>query len=315
MSALYKVTATLLNVRRTPGIQPLNIIGKLGQGEIAERVDDEGPDWFHIRTASVEGFAAAKFLELTVAPGAPTPELVRSLAPAAPPAPAPRPAFQPAPANFPRNARAKLTSTEMRHCPLADLPIRPHRDGQSPDNRCAELHQIVADLNVANSARYAPTTQTFCNIYAYDFCFLAGVYLPRVWWTSKALLAMAGGETQPVIYDKTVRELTANDLHRWMGDWGSSFGWRACTSVEDLQSSVNNGGLGAITAQRVDLSRSGHITVVIPENAQHSALRQAASIVAPLQSQAGRTNKPFFASRWWLDLVGQFRATGLWVNE
>ena len=125
---------------------------------------------------------------------------------------------------------------------------------------------------------------------------------------------MAGGEALPVIYDKTVRELTANDLHRWMGDWGAGFGWQPCASVDDLQSRVNGGGLGVITAQRVDLSKSGHITVVLPENPQHAALRPPAGIVAPLQSQAGRTNKPYFASRWWLDLVGQFRATGLWVN-
>ena len=163
MSAIYKVTATMLHVRRTPGIQPLNVIGNLGQGELAERLDDTGPEWFHIRTDSLEGFAAARFLEVTGAPAA---------------APSPRTAFQPVSANFPRNAGAKLSSTSMRHCPLADFTIRPRRTGQAIADRSAELHQIVADLDVANSARYAPVAQTFCNIYAYDFCFLAGIICP-----------------------------------------------------------------------------------------------------------------------------------------
>jgi hypothetical protein len=34
---------------------------------------------------------------------------------------------------------------------------------------------------VESSARYARTpTQTYCNVYVADYCYLAGVYLPRV---------------------------------------------------------------------------------------------------------------------------------------
>ena len=67
---------------------------------------------------------------------------------------------------------------------------------------------------------------TWCNIYATDYCYLAGLYLPRVWWTAKALAAIVQGNTPPVAYDQTVRETRADDLYQWLLDSGAQFGWR-----------------------------------------------------------------------------------------
>jgi hypothetical protein len=125
---------------------------------------------------------------------------------------------------------------------------------------------------------------------------------------------MAAGHPQEVIYDKTVRELTANALHRWLSEWGDDYGWQPCATMEDMQARANAGDVCLITAERMDPSRSGHIVVVLPEVPGHTANRQAGAVIAPLQSQAGRINKAYFTSRWWMDPV-MFRASGFWARK
>jgi hypothetical protein len=301
MSDTYVVNATLLNVRRTPAIEPGNIIGRLGQGQRAVRVGGDGVQWHQIRVDALEGFASARYLQLENVPAA-----------AAAPAGAVAVAVPPQ-VHFPPHGESALGLTARRHVPLASSVPSPRQPGQSDTDRAAQLHAFVSELDVTASLRYLPGTQTYCNIYAYDFCYRAGVYLPRVWWNSKALLALAAGQQPGVIYDKTVRELNANELYRWLADWGDDYGWQRCQTVEEVQLRVNAGSVGVISAQRMDLSRSGHITVVLPEDAQRSALRVPGGIVAPLQSQAGRVNKRYFASRWWND-PQMFRAWGFWAH-
>src|SRR5262245_9719 len=92
----------------------------------------------------------------------------------------------------------------------------------------AGLDAIVRFLNVEASVRYARTTEnTFCNIYAYDYCTLAGVFLPRVWWTGKALDRFAAGEVVPVKYGETIAEVNANGLYEWLREFGPQFGWNS----------------------------------------------------------------------------------------
>jgi hypothetical protein len=80
-------------------------------------------------------------------------------------------------------------------------------------SRAAGLDGIVRYLNVESSIRYARTPDTtYCNIYAHDYCTLSGVYLPRVWWTAKAVDRFAAGGTVPVKYGETVAEVNANGL-------------------------------------------------------------------------------------------------------
>ncbi len=60
---------------------------------------------------------------------------------------------------------------------------QPERKGETAAERCAELTSIIEWLAVdkATHKRYQGARGcTFCNIYAHDYCFLAGVYLPRV---------------------------------------------------------------------------------------------------------------------------------------
>ena len=67
-----------------------------------------------------------------------------------------------------------------------DEPNPPGRQGTTPEELRDELDAIVDYLAVdkPSHVRYQPHDGlTFCNIYAHDYCHLAGVYLPRVWWT------------------------------------------------------------------------------------------------------------------------------------
>jgi hypothetical protein len=303
MAQSFIVTATLLNVRSTPAIMPGNIVGKLGEGQRVSAEPTTSAAWLQVQANNVSGFASSAFLRLD---GGAAPIMV-------PRAPAPAGGALPPAVHFPANSRSALNSTLARHTPLFGFSPRPRLQGQAADVRKQTLHQIVVDLDVTRSVRYTPNTQTYCNIYAYDFCFLAGVYLPRVWWNSKALIAAVAGGQPEIIYDQTVREMTANALHRWLGEWGDDYGWQPCASMEEVQQRANTGDVGLITAERMDPARSGHIVVVMPENEERRADRLPTGIVAPLQSQAGRVNKSYFSKVWWDNAV-QYRASGFWAH-
>jgi hypothetical protein len=242
VAEVFEVTATLLNVRQSPALNPSNVIATLGLGELVERIGQPSADWLQVQNARVSGFAAARFLSRV----------------AVAPAPAPAAAlFIPPQVNFLPSAQSSLSSTEHRHRPLG-LQILPRVAGQSDAARCADLNSIVQRLDVEHSARYQPTTKsTYCNIYAYDYCYLAATYLPRVWWMSKALLDLSRGIDPGVVYASTVRELTANALFDWLAEWGDEFGWQRCADVNQLQQQVNTGTVGVICAQRTDGDRTG----------------------------------------------------------
>ena len=106
---------------------------------------------------------------------------------------------------------------------------QPGRKGAAPEELIAELLAIIDWLAVDDEThrRYQPRDGlTFCNIYAHDFCHLAGVYLPRVWWTQRAALDLAQGKAVEPLIGNTITEVRANDLFRWLHDFGLEFGWR-----------------------------------------------------------------------------------------
>ena len=157
---------------------------------------------------------------------------------------------------------------------------------------------------------------TFCNVYAYDYCTLAGVYLPRVWWTGKALDRIAAGEDVAVKYGDTVAEVNANGLYDWLREFGAQFGWTSVETADELQRGANAGKIGVICARRSERSKPGHIAVVVPESqAPNVAQRAGPKVVLPLQSQAGAKNFCFSSGKneWWAG--AQFDAYGFWLHD
>ena len=193
----------------------------------------------------------------------------------------------------------------------------PGRKGSTPTELTRELTAIIEWLGVENPAhtRYQPRDGlTFCNIYAHDYCHLAGVYLPRVWWSPGALLAIGRGEIVTPQYGATIEEVRANGLFRWLRDFGPQFGWRRTGALGKLQTHANQGGIGVVVARRKEDGRSGHIVVVPPETDAHQAVREpSGEVTAPLQSQAGSHNFAYGTKAgWWTD--DQFAESGFWIH-
>ena len=195
---------------------------------------------------------------------------------------------------------------------------QPGRQGASAAERCAELAAIIDWLAVddPDHERYQPRRgSTFCNIYTHDYTYLAGAYLPRVWWMPGAIERLARGETVEPLYENTIDEQRANDLFRWLRDFGLRFGWRQTGTLTKLQDAANLGGLGIIVARRKEDGKSGHIVAVVPETADFGAKRDpAGNVIAPLQSQAGSVNFRYRASpnEWWRG--EQFADSAFWIH-
>lgn len=294
------------NLRHLPTTAFNTPITLLPQGHAVHVLGPSRAGWLRVRTAlggsDVIGHIARSRLEGTL-----------------PDRPAPAPAEPPLPEAHLRddNPAASRQSTGARAFPIGEAG-RPRRDpAADAATRVAQLQAIGDWLAVETSPRYARTpAATFCNVYAADYGHLARCYLPRVWWTGPALQRLAQGEAVPVLYGDTVREMRADDLFAWLVDQGPRFGWRRVFDASALQAAANAGGVGVICADRLAQGRPGHITVVVPEDAAHRALRDAdGHVTQPLQSQAGAVNRRYGSAgaNWWLG--SEFRDRGFFVHD
>lgn len=248
------------------------------------------------------GFASADFLEPATQP--------------TDPAPAPLPAGTIPAAHMPR--RPETRRTAIANANTVNEPPMPERKGGTPEELRGSVAAIIAWLSPDTEAhkRYWPRgSSTFCNIYAHDYCALAGVYLPRVWWTERAVIDLIQDREVKPTYGGTLREMRANDLFRWLDDHGPSFGWQRASSLNDLQDSANRGGVALVIARRKVEGRSGHVAMVVPETSSHQARRdRQGNITAPLQSQAGSRNFNYSPGRtsWWKD--DKFADSAFWYH-
>lgn len=299
----FKVTAPRLSLRSGPAVDPTNRLAVLPRGQVVDKIADTAdPGWWQVSTvldgAVVVGFLARAFL----APEGESSQMAERLAEVH------------LRENVPSVTR---TSAAGRAFPLGEVD-RPSRGTADARQRRDALLSIIRYLNVEDPRheRYAPSGgRTFCNVYAHDYCYLSGVYLPRVWWTPGALGELAAGRTIRAIYARTVTELNANALYAWLRDFGPAFGWAPIDTTDALQRAADGGAVAVICAQRADLRRPGHISVVAPEDAPPLVARRAgATVELPLQSQAGDTNFCFSCGSepWWAG--SRFRAFGFWAH-
>jgi hypothetical protein len=312
MADLYEVKSTSLNLRSRPVVDSSTRIGQMPHGHLVSKLaDSEVSGWWKIGTTlkgrETTGYVASRFLRATTA-------TVETATKPREDEASGRSDGQTLPICHLRENRpeVKRSRAERRAYPLGE-PGRPGL-GSDPAGHIADLHAIVDWLDVERHDRYKPTSNaTFCNIYAYDFSYLAGCFVPRVWWMRAAQLRLANGESVPVRYGETVREMNANSLLDWFEDFGADYGWNEAFDETEVQDKVNAGKLGIIVAARTNANRSGHITVVLPETDQHQAEREADRVIKPLQSQAGGTRHNRFTSKWYRGT--QFRDYDFWVSS
>jgi hypothetical protein len=314
-----KITSSQLNLRsepRVPRDNPgSNVKTSLPNGHLLSWLSGKISDkWWEVETslhgAYFRGFVAQEFLEKVK--GNTTPITVSAPATT-------NPTNGIMEVYMPRAAG----SITKRTAPANALSLNePGQPGRNVNDAPAELKQsllsIIAWLNVEkpSHARYQPgNNSTFCNIYAHDYCYLAGVYFPRVWWTQSAIARLAMNQSVKPLYGNTIEEMRANNLFRWLRDFGEQFGWRQTGDLTKLQNAANIGGIGMIIARRKEEGRSGHVTIVAPENILGTAKRDANGIVmVPLQSQAGSRNFNFGRGNpnWWLG--EQFAEHSFWIH-
>jgi hypothetical protein len=303
-----------LRVRSAPSGGPAaiaNVAAQLPDGHLVRAVTGKPVKKFmqvetSLNGATIGGFVAANFLK--PAPHAADIPVVQPQA--APPTSGIVAVFMP-PAGI-----TKRTQPADAHS--LNEPNMPDRTGTTPADLCTELGAIIAYLAVDKPAfkRYQPRDGlTFCNIYAHDYCHLAGVYLPRVWWTPGAIEQLAQGQTVQPLINQTIDEQRANDLFRWLRDFGPRFGWQQTGTLTALQQGANQGAIGIIVARRKEDGRSGHIVAVVPETTDNKAKRDnTGNVIAPLQSQAGARNFQYGTgtANWWKG--AEFAESAFWLH-
>jgi hypothetical protein len=303
-----------LRLRSAPRIDRTNanVIARLPDGQIVQALTTATVNGFrevqtNVRGARFQGFASARYLKPAVGVGA-VPEPLPAAAP---------PTSGIAAVHVPRRAGVVTKRSEPAGAYSLNEGGQPGRVGTTPEALRAELAAIVEWLGVDDPShrRYRRTrTATFCNVYAHDYCHLAGVYLPRVWWTPAAIESLARGVAVEPRYGATIDEQRANDLFRWLRDFGIRFGWRQTSSPTKLQLEANQGAVGLVIARRTNDGLPGHATMVLPETSQRRAKwNVSGDVTAPLQSQAGATNFRYGTPEgWWKG--DQFAEHGFWLH-
>ena len=315
---LVDVTTYPLRMRSTPEIRKdnptHNVIARLPAGQLVRAVADKKVGEFievetSLRGAFYRGWVAAKHLVETtrkepIKPSDPLPPEVK------PPVPA---------VYAPRRSGAITRRRDPATAHSLNEPGQPKRQGTTPAQLCDDLHKIIRWLDVENPehSRYKPANSlTFCNIYAHDYCHLANIYLPRVWWTGSAILRLSRGESVNPHLNATIEEQRANSLFGWLRDFGNDFGWRQTGTLTKLQEAANHGAVCLIIARRHSDGPPGHVTIVLPETENHKARRSTkGDVTAPLQSQAGSRNFCFstYISNWWLN--DRFAESAFWIHS
>jgi hypothetical protein len=307
---------SVLRVRSEPKISAppsANVIAQLPDGQPVRAITGKVVNKFieietSLNGAHIRGFGSADFLR-------PAPAVTE--VPVVTPDPT-APATGIVAVFMPRKAGLVTKRSDLAGAHSLNEPDIPSRTGTTAAELVQGLNAIIDYLAVdkASNKRYQPRSGlTFCNIYAHDYCMLAGVYLPRVWWTQAAIEQLTQGKNVEPLIGNTIDEQRANDLFRWLRDFGPRFGWRQTGTPTKLQQEADQGAIGLIVARRKEDGKSGHIVAVVPETDTDRAKRNSAGEVThPLQSQAGSVNfrRGTGTLNWWKG--DQFAESAFWLH-
>ena len=306
----FVVTTQGLNLRSTPNPNASNIIATLGLNqEVIKLADSNVANWWQVRATidgiTKDGYVNRKYLAQPGDEG--TTEVVTTRTGIVA-------------VHLPTAGRNITRASKAgRAYPLTEVPPVRRVATDTKEQRVDAIRQLIEWFNVDGSPRYLKDGSTYCNIYAYDYCYFTGAYLPRVWWTEKALLRLQAGETVPVVYSVTqpgtVNEKTANQLNEWFKDWGGHFGWRRTLDLDELQAAANEGKvcITVAKAKSGEHNGHGHIVAVVPENDEFQAKKVSGKIVSTVHSQAGKYNHKYIVNHWWND--GTYLDFGHWIHD
>ena len=294
-----------LNLRSAPDPMLNNIVAVLPFGQIVTKLEEsQTENWWYVQTdldhVAVTGFVNQKYLS-PIESVEPALELQGIVA-----------------VHLPTAGKIVTRQNERRAYPLTEEPPVKRHQADQPADGVKAIGKLIEWFDVETSGRYKPLGVTYCNIYAYDYCYMTQAYLPRVWWTDKSLLRLKAGESVPVVYGgiaSTVKEMVANDLDDWFRDWGGHFNWRRSLDVTEMQSAANQGKVCIIVGKAKPQHHHGHghIVAVVPETDLFRAKRQDNKVIMPVQSQAGAHNHAYVVQSWWAD--GTYSDFGFWIHD
>lgn len=282
----YRVATSSLNLRDFPSANDNStILTKIPFRHTVKLIEKTTSDWWKVKLLNTdkEGFVISKDIERVD-------ETTDKISDIEVP-------------NFEPSLKGTLDNKEETYKPLAN-PAIPFRDLTSVETKLTSIKKIIDALDVEKSFRYQKDeSDTYCNIYTFDYCFFAKVYIPRLRWTDKAIAAIEKGNEVPLVFEDTVRPFYSNYIYDWFEQSSKVFGWEKINDVDALQNKVNeNGGVGIICAKRFILHKSGHVVVVVPETETEKAYLLDGKVIYPLQSQAGMNNYNYFSeirADWW----------------
>lgn len=197
----------------------------------------------------------------------------------------------------------RRSNSAQRHLPLTELAAL-HFRAYSKSSEPTAI-DVIGWLGVETSIRYQPDrTATYCNVYAFDYCYLNGVYLPRI---------EQGPPAAQQPEDTSFRELSTNRVADWLTANGAQHGWRPVQTLDEVQAAANDGFRCLIIAKGVEPGAHGHIAVVLPETDELRAIRSGGIVECPVQSHAGAAPRQAFNDNmWWLGKDYGPRAA--WIN-
>lgn len=158
-----------------------------------------------------------------------------------------------------------------------------------------DLLTINEFLNPENSKRYGGK-KTFTHVFAYDFCYLAGCYIPNLW--------PSGGDlTEPLT------RMNARTMWDWFIDCGMHFGWQEVETEIQAQDLANVGHLVTIIGSAKTWESPGCMTIVMPSTGGKFERHNLASKDIPHQARAGKIHirTDWYKSNTW-------REYKIWVN-
>ena len=140
------------------------------------------------------------------------------------------------------------------------------------------LAAVIEQFRLPENPRYTPralskdgTQATFCNIFLWDFTRAMSCEIPHWAW--------ANGAPAPVGRGK---ELNANQIVAWLGQYGHHYGWRKLTEEEARGAAVqgypcvvvwqHHGGIGHVAAVRGGSDGITHIAQAGSSNFERGAL-------------------------------------------
>ncbi len=289
-----------LNLRKEPDPTANNVIAVIPFGQEVTKLDEANSDWWKIEV-TLNGTAATGFVNkrfLTPIASGSTPTTHTGIVPV-------------------HLSGTNVTRQNQKYpFPLTETPPTKRHEEDQEGVRVNAINQLISWFNVETSPRYRPTGgMTFCNIYAYDYCYMTEAYLPRVWWTQQAIIRLAQGQSVPAVYGDTVNEITANGLTQWFKDFGADFDWRRTLDLTELQDAANKGKVCITVAKAKPQFHNGHghIVAVVPETSAFKAVRVDGKVTQTVQSQAGGHNAEHIVRSWWND--GTYSEFGHWIHD